>query len=667
MDDGKHRPIRFIFLSFSLVIERIRLLVQFGQVQMGRALWKGDVFVWLCWWGIEDSVLAVVGVFSQVHKVSADALLDLHDDEHDDHGEDDNSPLLWLHRSHAEDDVVDAWDVGDGELEDGDDYDGVPKERVSLEQTWVDGAVVGETGAEGDGGGSQGQGVGGLRAHQLELGAGVLVVVLGLGPEGGTDGGGDEDDGSEGNSQEEEASDEALSDAARRLVHDTILGWLDGGDESEGDGADQVSVEHLDGRQRGLVETADDTEKHGKTLGVVDWGVDHEHLAQVVPHDTSFADGDNDGGEVIISEDHLGGFTGDVGSFLAHGHTHVGSLEGRGIVDTVSGHAAHFSLGLEGLDDADLVLRGGTGEDVVLLDGDLDLFVAHGVEFWSGDCAAMLFVDESEVGSDGEGGVFVVTGDHGDTDSGTVGFGDGVDAFWAWRVHDGAKSHDGQPRSSAPVHEFRSELLSLLDFALWKGSAEEGEHTETVRTQDGNLFGPVLRVDWLGLSEESGLGLLVAQQDHAVWGSLHVDDIDIFHSRAVVDFVGVVDGGHELVLGTEWDLGDDRDVVLHRVDLDASPVAGAEDGQLGRVSDFTLAGSVDTEGALGAEDSTGKGVAEECQFWGLARSDRGVVGFDVGGWGGIDFVLFVLGLEVVAGGFAGGVVELVALLAVVLG
>ena len=56
-----------------------------------------------------------------------------------------------------------------------------------------------------------------------------------------------QDDGAEDDAEEEEAADESLPDAPRRDVHDALL---DGRDEPEGDGADEVRVQDLDGRDQ---------------------------------------------------------------------------------------------------------------------------------------------------------------------------------------------------------------------------------------------------------------------------------------------------------------------------------------------------------------------------------------------------------------------------------
>ena len=74
----------------------------------------------------------------------------------------------------------------------------------------------------------------------------------------------------------------------------------------------------------------------------------------------------DDGGEVVVGEDHAGGVLGHLGAGDAHGHADVGLLQGGGVVDPVAGHGHQGAPLLPGPDDADLMLRGYPG-----VDGDL--------------------------------------------------------------------------------------------------------------------------------------------------------------------------------------------------------------------------------------------------------------------------------------------------------
>ena len=77
-----------------------------------------------------------------------------------------------------------------------------------------------------------------------------------------------------------------------------------------------------------------------------------EHLRKVHGHDeghelldtrvdgAALLDRLDDGAEVVIGEDHIGGTLGDLGTFETHGDTDVGAVERGSVVDAVAGHRA---------------------------------------------------------------------------------------------------------------------------------------------------------------------------------------------------------------------------------------------------------------------------------------------------------------------------------------
>ena len=527
-------------------------MVELGQIQVGSSLGQTDVSIWRLGL-IKDPSLRVVGVRTLGLETTADHLLDLHDNKDEDHHEDGDAPLDSVHGTHAEDDTVKTGAVGDEDLKDGDDGNGVPGELVALEDAGMEGGVVGETSGQSDGDGTEIEGVDGLGTELTDVGGGNILVshrlgLVSLGPEDGTDDGKSKSGGGHGNTEEEVTADETLANLAGGLVHDAILGGLDGTDETKSDGADQVRVENLDGSQRSVGKTTDDTEKDGHTLSVVDGGVDEENLTKVVPDDTALTDGGNNGGEVVVGQNHLRSLTGNIGTLLTHGNTHVGGLEGGGVVDTVTGHGGNLSLGLEGLDNADLVLRRGTGEDVVGHDGLLELIVGHGIHLGTGDGLGVLLVDEAEHVTDGGGGILVITGDHGNTNTGTLGLGDGLHALGTGRVHDGAETDHGEPGLITAVDELGSETLVLGDLTLGDGTTGKGNDAETMGREGSNLLGPVLLIDILNILglERTALGLLVAHLEHAVGSTLGMDNELAVVAIAVNVGGGLVDGSHEL-------------------------------------------------------------------------------------------------------------------------
>jgi hypothetical protein len=76
-----------------------------------------------------------------------------------------------------------------------------------------------------------------------------------------------------------------------------------------------------------------------------------EDLLDVVEHPPALAYRLHDGGEVVVSQNHVGRFFGDLGAGHAHGNPDVGRLQSWRVVDTVSGHGDDLAVGLEGVDD----------------------------------------------------------------------------------------------------------------------------------------------------------------------------------------------------------------------------------------------------------------------------------------------------------------------------
>jgi hypothetical protein len=66
-----------------------------------------------------------------------------------------------------------------------------------------------------------------------------------------------------------------------------------------------------------------------------------EGLADVVVNAAAFLDGGDDGGEVVIGDDHVRGLLGDFRARFSHGDADVGALDGGRVVDAIAGHRDH--------------------------------------------------------------------------------------------------------------------------------------------------------------------------------------------------------------------------------------------------------------------------------------------------------------------------------------
>uniref|UniRef100_A0AAG5DA10 Uncharacterized protein n=1 Tax=Anopheles atroparvus TaxID=41427 RepID=A0AAG5DA10_ANOAO len=171
-----------------------------------------------------------------------------------------------------------------------------------------------------------------------------------------------------------------------------------------------------------------------------------DELLHVVVNGTTFLNSGNNGGEVIISQHHLGGGLGDGGTGT-HGNTDFGLLQGRGVVDTITRHCGDFVHALQVLNDLGLVGRldtreqAGTGASITLgLDGQI-VELATGVRLAGG----VLFLGEhTDTAADGFGGGLVVTSDDDDADTGGAALHDRVQDFLTRRVQHTDDTDEGQ-------------------------------------------------------------------------------------------------------------------------------------------------------------------------------------------------------------------------------
>ena len=177
----------------------------------------------------------------------------------------------------------------------------------------------------------------------------------------------------------------------------------------------------------------------------------------------------DDGGEVVVREDHGRGVLADLGAGDAHGHADIGGLEGGGVVDAVAGHGDNAALPLPGPHNADLVLRGHPGVDRDLLQTPVQLIVAHGVQLHAGE-RLIPVPEDAQLPGNGGGGDLVVAGDHNGADTAPLGVGYGLDGLGPGRVNHGDEAHKGEV--PLVLQRQRADCLQLL--------AGEGEDTQAL-------------------------------------------------------------------------------------------------------------------------------------------------------------------------------------------
>ena len=203
--------------------------------------------------------------------------------------------------------------------------------------------------------------------------------------------------------------------------------------EGEQDVDGEVDPQDLQRQQRRAVGDGEDpgTDEQQDEPGQHDH-LDPDVLHQVVVEASTALDGGDDGGEVVVGEDHLGGVLGDLGAGDPHRHADVRSGERRRIVHAVARHGDDVPLLLEDADQPHLVLGRHSGDDADAVDLGFELVVGKGGELGAGERASF----DAELAGDRGGGRGVVAGDHADADAGVLAEGDGVLGLLARRVDD---------------------------------------------------------------------------------------------------------------------------------------------------------------------------------------------------------------------------------------
>merc|ERR1712004_171652 len=151
-------------------------------------------------------------------------------------------------------------------------------------------------------------------------------------------------------------------------LHDVALGELVGHRDSGHHVRSQVDAENGDG-SKGQGHVSQDEEEEGRDLGDVGGQGVGNGLLQVVKDQPALLNTSNNGGKVVVEQDHVSGLLGDVGAGDTHGNTDVGLLQGGRVVDTISGDGNDGAHPLATLHNNQLLLGRSSGKD--------DLVVVH--------------------------------------------------------------------------------------------------------------------------------------------------------------------------------------------------------------------------------------------------------------------------------------------------
>nr|WP_232547115.1 hypothetical protein [Propioniciclava soli] len=225
------------------------------------------------------------------------------------------------------------------------------------------------------------------------------------------------------------------------------------------------------------------------------------------------------------------------------------SAQGGGVVHAVAGHGDHLVAALQGLHQAELVLRRDPGEHVVLL-GDVGQFLIRQLlQLGAGDRGDL--VGQGQLAADGLGGARVVAGDHLDVDAGAAAQLDGLDGFGTRRVDDADDALEGEA------------LARIVAEIAVRGAAGGGQDAQAVGGELVDDALPVGAVEVGGGVRVVGVRLVGAQVEDPVGRALEEHDVVTVRRRGLDGHVFVVGVERDVVgapvaVGVEVDLGGQR-------------------------------------------------------------------------------------------------------------
>ena len=155
-----------------------------------------------------------------------------------------------------------------------------------------------------------------------------------------------------------------------------------------------------------------------------------------------------DGGKVVIGQHHSAALTRGIGAFASHGHADVGLLERWGVVHTIACHGHHLAAGLQGPNQAQLVLGAGASKNSGLAQQHLQVGIVQAIEIRPGDDCSIVVgrvrAQQAQGLGDGARGHGMVARDHHHADTGRLAACHGCAGLVARRIDDAHDAEQGQ-------------------------------------------------------------------------------------------------------------------------------------------------------------------------------------------------------------------------------
>ena len=159
--------------------------------------------------------------------------------------------------------------------------------------------------------------------------------------------------------------------------------------------------------------------KDGNNLCKVGAQEELDTLTNVVVDASSLFTRANDGGKVIVSQNHICNALSNIGTSNAHTNTNISAFNGRSIINAVTCHGRNHALLAPGINNADLVLRLNTCINANCLNTLLKLFVRNLIKLCAGNCLRAIG-NNAQLNRNSNGRINVIACNHNGTHTSTM-------------------------------------------------------------------------------------------------------------------------------------------------------------------------------------------------------------------------------------------------------
>jgi hypothetical protein len=285
--------------------------------------------------------------------------------------------------------------------------------------------------------------------------------------------------------EQQPVGDQSIVGASWLFVHDVQIRWVEGESGGWKTIGDQVNPKKLDWDQS-FWDTEGGGQEDADYLTNVGGDQVSNELFHVVVDGSTFTNGGNNRGKVVVSEDHIGGGFSDSGTG-AHGNTDFGFLQSWGIVDTITSHGGDVTVGLQVSDDFRFVGWFDSGKQSSV-QASLELLVlVQVIKFSAGvsfTISIFVIVKDTNSSANSDSGVLVVTSDNNNSDTGSVTLFDTVKDFHPWWIQHTDNTQEGQVLFV--FNEFSS--VNQIHLGIWNWAIVDSQSQAPQSISAGSVF-----------------------------------------------------------------------------------------------------------------------------------------------------------------------------------